>query len=411
MALLVVSVVFSLALIWAVNACARSADWGIAGACTLSAVLTTVSGLFVCLAFPAFSLQAALTFVFLLVCIPFRHKPRVIRFAPIAAMAASYGFFLWQAVADVQNVAQLRAKYPLVSVADRLAYETRITDIAAPSEAGSGPLALSSVVEQRLAEREDRRTRTELPWRHNRRTMLASLHTRKADEFAIAQGFGRGRMMPGFVSEAVIELPPAEPTALPSEPEPPYRPEDGSTDELVDAEKSALPQTNNGTLISLHESGTADFVDPDRIGYARDRDHVAGFIAHRFTKMPDFSEYGKQTPAWQIARLELVSLLKHDVPVAYVSNHLPQMDELRDAPTRPLDEFERTSLDLLVSEEDVVIDETPDRIRMIGSLRADKNCLKCHAVQRGALLGALTYELVPEGANRRKAGSVAGPSS
>jgi hypothetical protein len=109
--------------------------------------------------------------------------------------------------------------------------------------------------------------------------------------------------------------------------------------------------------------------------------------------------------------LELVSLLKHRNPVAYISKHLPQMDELRDAPTRALEAFERQSLEQLKSEEDVVIDETADRIRMVGSLRAAKNCLDCHSVQRGELLGALTYELVPAKKTRKKAASASSPSS
>jgi hypothetical protein len=37
-----------------------------------------------------------------------------------------------------------------------------------------------------------------------------------------------------------------------------------------------------------------------------------------------------------------------------------------------------------------------DRIRMVGSVRAAKDCLDCHSVDRGHLLGAFTYELVPE---------------
>jgi hypothetical protein len=44
---------------------------------------------------------------------------------------------------------------------------------------------------------------------------------------------------------------------------------------------------------------------------------------------------------------------------------------------------------------DFVIDDNDDRIRMVGSLRAGKNCLECHSVRRGELLGAFSYELVP----------------
>src|SRR5262249_3433289 len=210
------------------------------------------------------------------------------------------------------------------------------------------------------------------------------------------QGFGRARMMPGFVSEREIELPQVKPIPLPTDVDPPYGPEHDISRASADEPDTAQPQPLNAQLPSLHETGVSDFVDPDRIGYVKDRDHVAGFQSHRFTKIPQrFVPTDQQPASWKVVRLELVSLLKHDMPVAYVSKNLPQMDELRDALIRPLDPFEKQSLDRLRSDEDVLIDETPDRIRMVGSLRAAKSCLECHAVRRGELLGALTYELVP----------------
>ena len=172
------------------------------------------------------------------------------------------------------------------------------------------------------------------------------------------------------------------------------------------------PELSNGELLSLHDLGMSDFFDPDRIGFVKDRDHVAGFQSHRFATMPQL-DVPRDLPlaSWKIIRLELVSLLKHDTPVAYVSKNLPQMDELRDASTRPLDPFEQRSLASLRSDEDVMIDETPDRIQMLGSLRASKSCLECHSVRRGDLLGALTYELVPANPTRKKAVQISPPSS
>ena len=87
--------------------------------------------------------------------------------------------------------------------------------------------------------------------------------------------------------------------------------------------------------------------------------------------------------------------------MAYVSSHLPRMDELREAPTRPLNDFELQAVDRIRSDEDVVTDEVPGRIRMLGSLRAAKDCVQCHSVGRGELLGALSYELAPTKWNRR----------
>jgi len=65
-------------------------------------------------------------------------------------------------------------------------------------------------------------------------------------------------------------------------------------------------------------------------------------------------------------------------------------------PTRELDDFERSALPRLRTEEDVVIKDGSDRLRFLGSLRARTSCLKCHSAVRGELLGALSYELLPE---------------
>jgi hypothetical protein len=55
----------------------------------------------------------------------------------------------------------------------------------------------------------------------------------------------------------------------------------------------------------------------------------------------------------------------------------------------------------LRSDEDLVIDDAPNRIRMVGSLRAGKGCLECHSVRRGELLGAFSYVLMGNRGERR----------
>ena len=78
-----------------------------------------------------------------------------------------------------------------------------------------------------------------------------------------------------------------------------------------------------------------------------------------------------------MTRLELVSLLKHDTPKVYVAEHLPNMEELRDAETRKLNDFERQSLASLRDGEDVIVQATLNRIHLFGSLRPAKNA--CNA--------------------------------
>ena len=133
------------------------------------------------------------------------------------------------------------------------------------------------------------------------------------------------------------------------------------------------------------------------MAYIRNLDQVAGFKPHRFSHPVPKMRSQTESAYWQVVRLELISLLKHENPVAYQSTFLPRMDELQSVPVRPLEDFEQQALTKLRTDEDVVIIETGDRIQMVGSLRAAQSCLECHRVQHGELLGAFTYELRPSG--------------
>jgi hypothetical protein len=99
---------------------------------------------------------------------------------------------------------------------------------------------------------------------------------------------------------------------------------------------------------------------------------------------------------WRIQSLDLVSLLKHKEPAAYVSKNLPRMQELRHAPTRPLNAFESSALKSLRQGQDIEVESAANRIFMLGAIRAGKPCLECHAGTRGKLLGAFSYVLKQE---------------
>ncbi len=47
------------------------------------------------------------------------------------------------------------------------------------------------------------------------------------------------------------------------------------------------------------------------------------------------------------------------------------------------------------SGEDLFLRSTEAGVRMVGSLRAANQCVKCHDGQRGDLLGAFSYRLRP----------------
>jgi hypothetical protein len=140
-------------------------------------------------------------------------------------------------------------------------------------------------------------------------------------------------------------------------------------------------------LDGLHLESTAHFLEPYRFGYIKDRRHVAGFESHRFGQIPDSPK------ELNLRTLDLVGLLLHDEPRVYVSENLPRMDELRDAPTRPLDQFESVALASLQGGDDQWIISEGENIRMVGAIRNTKQCIACHGGKRGDLLGAFSYTL------------------
>ena len=156
--------------------------------------------------------------------------------------------------------------------------------------------------------------------------------------------------------------------------------------------------TADSPIEAAHDASRLDFLDSDGYGnILAPRTKVAGFVPHAFHSHP--VERAKERPKWSIDRIELVSLLKFDEPRVYVLDHLPRMDQLSSdtAPTRELNEFEASALAKLRSDEDLVVQSAGAEYQMLGSLRAAKQCLDCHNVQRGELLGAFSYRLTLAG--------------
>jgi hypothetical protein len=245
------------------------------------------------------------------------------------------------------------------------------------------------------------------------------LHDKSVQEFVGAEGFGMERMVI-FVPK-YLEIPNAPPIKLAK---------DESFSEADAGDPVKLPRDDSvanplrvptaGALLAFHTDGQRSFVNlpgfaflpgtpqAGRGGFARPRvpgqDRKAklkmGFWPHHFRHVPDVprtvrkDEKVPEKEKWLVQRIELVSLLKHEQPVAYVSKHLPRMDELRKAETRPLDGFEMTALASLKKGETIVSDASVNRMYLLGAVRAATQCLDCHSVERGTLLGAFSYELV-----------------
>jgi hypothetical protein len=323
------------------------------------------------------------------VCLSWK-RPSVLRFAlaSIAGSVLAIAATDWYAQTVWGNVAR---EFPLESLADRLAYETEHPVPLSPDPSGeaTSPTSVTAILPagealQKLDETYDRGYRY-----RSRNRSLEIAHASQLEKFInVTESFGVSRMplpRPAFARRSggpPIPLPQVKLICTDTEPA------------AVAAPLLAPPSEWNE---HYHSRALANFANLSGWGYVQDRDHVAGFESHGFDEY--FSRPDDNRPIeWQMLRIELVSLLKHDVPGVYISEFLPAMDELREAPVRPLDAFEERSLATLLAGGDIEAEVVGQHVRMLGSIRAAEKCLDCHTVEHGALLGAFSYVLLPAAA-------------
>jgi hypothetical protein len=295
-------------------------------------------------------------------------KPFIFLAASLVVVAAIFGSIAWEAKSNQLALVQ---QFPMESMAERVP----------PVKSGGPGLQIAvnekwHFLEQQLARETENSSRSD---------RLRKLHEDATEIFIESPGFGFSRMPRRRMHETPDEidrgLEPAKSIAQPETGGPMAL----STEDL----ERPYGGAKMNSLQGLHFGGLADFVNVKGFGYVKDREHVAGFRSHQFSKRPD----GDEPP--RVKRLELVSLLMHDDPVVYVSKDLPRMSELKKAVTRTLSDFEAKGLGELQSGEDLFVRETPDSILMLGAIRSVKQCTKCHGGERGDLLGAFSYSLTP----------------
>jgi hypothetical protein len=288
----------------------------------------------------------------------------------------------------------LRKEYPFESLRQRLAFETKERleslsnlhgDLKRKVKKPKESSRKSYMEEYRIEKTYDKGLRPD---------SLAQLHSDKAAEFFKQLGFGIGRIpYPG-----PERLRRSERSEIALETEYHSATEFSREKEIELGVGGGVP--NQHDTANLHDAASSLFANAEDNGLIKSVDEVSGFERHAMTWMPRSENIGDQPEGdaaktwWKINRLELVSLLRHDHFVVYESDKLPNMANSENAPTRKLDEFEAPALSRLFKGEDLVARATTNRIRMLGSLRAAKQCLECHSVKEGELLGAFSYELL-----------------
>ena len=256
-------------------------------------------------------------------------------------------------------------------------------------------------IEARLADEESFR----------RSQALADLHEVEVRKFVTNPGFGFRRMIirpsqhslddPGDWSEGDR----GEAVTLPK---------DGTFFSAAAGTKGpTLP--SEAALAGFHTSAAYNFARPDSWGLVKSKTEVAGFQPHALKghpapearRLPDRDNPVKDKDGrvlryptkeqWLVRGVELISLLTHETPVAYVNpeKQLPTVAAVKDAKTRALTEPESRALKELAGGKDVVVlDAVTNQVRMVGAIRMAAACMKCHEGSRGDVLGAFSYELV-----------------
>ena len=341
---------------------------------TVLAWVLGVLGSVFCFVSPSCLLQFIALFACGMACLDVGRGQSTVRFALLAILLSVVPYFVVYLYAQTVwgNVAR---QFPLVSLADRLAYET------APARRSAGMKHLWRAVRRdwrwgsvRPAPRRARHANRQLASRplHVVARQIAQDGARYPGR-KVRERRERIRCPPSARAQARRRRWPAgPPVPLPAGP--------STTGDEPLPLPAALDELAAASAGRYHREAVMLFANVPGWGYVLDRDRVSGFQSHQFDKLPE--EPGR--PDWQIKRLELVSLLKHDQPSVYISEYLPAMDELREAPVRPLTDFERRGLASLLRGEEIHAEVIAGDVRMVGAIRAAEKCLDCHSVEHGA---------------------------
>ncbi len=309
---------------------------------------------------------------------------------------------------EVAHVARyLRKQYAFKSLAPRLAYEQEENSQAQRFRLGVDANAWLNELESEPASDVYSKMDTS-GFIAKRASALEKLHGEEVVAFINRDGEGISRMPTYGVEYVILPEIPAIPLASEADT---TRPPPEAAKQFRRRHDEDRKQRTRTPFFELHASYRKDFAGT-RNGLVVDVDQVAGFAPHAITRRQDIlsdNTTGPQEvsyhsdretqaePLWRVCDLQLVSLLKFSRPYVYVSEFMPAMTELPDLEKRGLSSFENKALKQLYAGKDIISEATDHKIKLLGSLRASKDCLSCHSVDRGDLLGAFSYELVRVG--------------
>jgi hypothetical protein len=148
------------------------------------------------------------------------------------------------------------------------------------------------------------------------------------------------------------------------------------------------PPTSWTSVTQMHAVYVEQFIQSSGFGVNRMGQDLRSFYELVLNGQPHVVE-----------RVELIGLVKHPEPTAYViSSSLPQKAFFtnymtRYLKTRALTEFETNALVELRKGRDEVIGTHEGSAAILGAVRARRECLKCHDGEAGSLLGAFSYAM------------------
>jgi hypothetical protein len=117
--------------------------------------------------------------------------------------------------------------------------------------------------------------------------------------------------------------------------------------------------------------------------------------------LPDGSTRSVRERVWLLREQRLMSVNAKPDPAVYMLDAKAEHDLMKskpvvsskNTPTRKLDDFETQALPHLRDGDDVVLKSSASEMRALGAIRARGECLECHKIKAGELLGAFSYTL------------------